>query len=144
MAVDAPGMTIHAGGCLCGAVRYVLHGDPGAVVLCHCAHCRRHSGSMFSVNVVVPQACFELRGEPRRYRDSGDSGRSVWRCFCGECGGPLFTLADAMPGVVIVKAGTLDDVPAAGPAVEIYVDQAAWWLPRLPGTARFGRSRPAS
>ena len=144
MAVGPVDMTAREGGCLCGAVRYTLNAEPQAVVLCHCTHCRRQSGSVFSTNLVFAQAHVALRGAPRRYRDSGDSGQPVWRHFCGECGAPLFTIAEAMPGVVIVKAGTIDDTPDWRPTVEIYVDRAAPWLPRLEGTARYGRSRRPS
>jgi len=46
-------MQVRNGGCLCGAVRYVLRGDLQAVAICHCTHCQRQSGSILSFNVVV-------------------------------------------------------------------------------------------
>ena len=33
------------GGCLCGATRYVVQGDPVVVALCHCSMCRRAAGA---------------------------------------------------------------------------------------------------
>ena len=35
----------HAGGCMCGAVRYQVSGKPFWVGHCHCKSCRRHSGA---------------------------------------------------------------------------------------------------
>jgi hypothetical protein len=50
------------GGCLCGAVRYVLKGEPRATAICHCTHCQRQSGSLFSFNLVVREADYEQSG----------------------------------------------------------------------------------
>lgn len=38
---------VRRGGCACGAVRYEVRGEPTVVGLCHCADCRRESGSAF-------------------------------------------------------------------------------------------------
>jgi hypothetical protein len=35
------------GGCLCGAVRYRVHGQPFHVTHCHCVSCRKASGAAF-------------------------------------------------------------------------------------------------
>ena len=37
---------VHAGGCLCGAVRYRISGPIDSV--CHCVMCRRSSGATFA------------------------------------------------------------------------------------------------
>lgn len=34
----------HGGGCLCGRVRYRIHGPLRGVIACHCSQCRRTSG----------------------------------------------------------------------------------------------------
>ncbi|MGA0841158.1 MAG: GFA family protein [Pseudomonadales bacterium] len=65
------------------------------------------------------------------YTDRGDSGKAVWRHFCGRCGSPITSRVESMPGVVIVKAGTLDDFKDVKPAVEVYTDHAAQFLPPL-------------
>jgi hypothetical protein len=44
-----------------------------------------------------------------------------------------------MPGIVIVKAGTLDDPSGLRPALEAYCDSALPWVPGLAET-RFARS----
>jgi hypothetical protein len=40
---------IHEGGCLCGAVRYRVTGDPTIAVVCHCTRCHRMTESAFSM-----------------------------------------------------------------------------------------------
>ena len=83
------------GGCLCGAVRYVLKGEPRAIAICHCTHCQRQSGSLFSFNLVIRKADYEQSGETMVYVDKGDSGQPVYRHFCGRCGSPILaTIAD--------------------------------------------------
>jgi hypothetical protein len=41
---------IHEGGCLCGAVRYRVAGEPTAAGVCHCNFCRR--GTYFTEAAV--------------------------------------------------------------------------------------------
>ena len=40
-------MTIHEGGCLCGAVRYRVEGEPALSSVCNCTSCQRRTGSAF-------------------------------------------------------------------------------------------------
>ncbi|MBN3801575.1 GFA family protein [Paraburkholderia sp. Ac-20336] len=131
------------GGCLCGAVRYALKGQPQTTVICHCTHCQKQSGSAFSVNLLMQESDFELHGETRFFVDRGDSGLSLHRHFCPTCGSPIMTKAENLPGIAIVKAGTLEHMETARPQVEIYTDHAAPWFTPLTGAARFEQSPPA-
>lgn len=131
------------GGCLCGAVRYVLKDEPQATVICHCTHCQKQSGSAFSVNLLTPESGFDLHGETSFFVDHGDSGLPSYRHFCPKCGSPIFTKAENMPGIAIVKAGTLDSVEAIKPQLEIYTDHAAAWFAPV-AEARFAQTPPAS
>ena len=55
------------GGCLCGAVRYRVSGDPVAATLCHCRSCRRASGGVTVAWAVFDKDAFEwLKGKPAR------------------------------------------------------------------------------
>jgi len=115
------------GGCLCGTVRYVLNTDPLMTAVCHCTHCQRQSGGVFSTNLGIPEAAYVQTGDTKVYEDKGDSGQSVWRYFCPNCGSPILSKIAAMPGIVMVKAGTLDDMTGVIPGVEIYTDHAVNW-----------------
>jgi hypothetical protein len=123
------------GGCLCGAVRYTIMGAPLVSGVCHCRNCQKQAGSAWSMLIGVPAGALSVEGEPRTYLDHGDSGGAVRRQFCGTCGSPLFSHAEAVPGVVFVKAGTLDDTSDFVPAVQYYLKSKQNWvdLGAIPG-----------
>src|SRR5947199_226417 len=60
-------MRERTGGCLCGVVRYVVRGEPFHVGRCHCADCRKESGSTYSIYGQWPLEAFDLHGELAEY-----------------------------------------------------------------------------
>ncbi len=128
------------GGCLCGRVRYSFGGSPLLTAICHCRNCQRQSGSAFGIVAAVPGDDFVLDGETRTFDDSSDSGRTVARVFCPACGSPILSTIAPMPGIMLIKAGTLDDPSGLQPAIEVYCDRALPFLPALAGTERHARS----
>lgn len=132
-------MTDREGGCLCGAVRYVLKADPLMTAVCHCTHCQRQSGGVFSTNLAIPDAAYVQTGETKVFTDTGDSGKAVWRHFCGNCGSPILSKVEAMPGLSLIKAGTLDDMSGLTPGIEVYTDHAAAWVAPIAGAQRFAQ-----
>ena len=121
-------MTHYRGQCLCGAVTLAINSHPLAVTRCHCAHCKRQSGSLFSINLIMRERDVEATGKTQLFKDIGDSGKPVLRHFCPGCGSPLFVRAESMPGLIVVKAGVISDLEALRPTLEIYTAQAPGWL----------------
>jgi hypothetical protein len=132
------------GGCLCGRIRYRIAGAPLATLICHCDHCRKQSGSAFSINLVVPDGAIELSGDEAVFEDVGESGLPVHRRFCATCGSPIRSLLDAMPGVSAIKAGTLDDASELAPQLQVYARGRHPWtaglndVPAVPGAPPAG------
>ncbi len=118
----------HTGGCLCGKVRYTLNAEPLLCVTCHCKNCQRQAGSALSIIIGVPEAAVEVTGEVTTYNDTGDSGASVRRQFCNTCGSPVFTRIDSPPGMMFIKAGTLDDTTGLKPAFHCYTKSKQAWV----------------
>ncbi len=116
------------GGCLCGRVRYTLTGDAAFSGLCHCRNCQRYTGSTFEAVVVYPASAVSVEGELKTYQDTGDSGKSVFRRFCPNCGSGVLAEAEMMPDLVIILAGTLDDTSSYQPGMEIYCNSAQPWF----------------
>ncbi|MGO4436790.1 GFA family protein [Rhizobium sp. RAF56] len=118
------------GGCLCGGVRYRLEGQPLRVGLCHCADCRKSSGSSFVTFAVWPRDSFDFTGEITTF-----AGRS----FCPRCGSRLFCLRE---DEAEIRVGTLDDAPAnLIPADELWIKRREPWLVPVTGTAQFAGDR---
>lgn len=132
-------MTNHHGGCLCGRVRYVLHGEPDAVCVCHCTHCQKQTSSAFSIVALAPKTSVEIKGELATYADTGDSGQAVLRRFCPTCGSPVVGECASMPDVQIIKAGTFNDTDWLQPTFNIYCDSAQSWVKIPEGQQNFGR-----
>jgi len=98
------------GGCRCGRIRYRVSLDalPNAYA-CHCRDCQTWSGSAFSLQFVVPESLFEVTGEPLLYeRTSPESGRTSHQRGCPVCLTRVYNTNSARPGLVVVRAGTLD------------------------------------
>ena len=75
------------GGCLCGALRYDISETPQMAYTCHCTDCQHLTGSAFSLAITVPDSAFRLtKGEPRLLQKIAESGRTVTRWLCPECG----------------------------------------------------------
>jgi len=131
---------VMTGGCLCGAVRYEYDGEIGPANYCHCTDCRRSTASAFNIRVRVAAARFRLlKGQPRGFTKTGDSGGELTRHFCTECGSPLFTSSPRHPEVLYLKAGSLDDPSVVRPAHQIWLQSRVKWAligDNLPGFAR--------
>jgi len=105
------GHSLHAGGCLCGAIRYTTDGAPLRVTYCHCRFCQRSTGSAYLIEPVFERQKLVLtRGTPATYEHvSEGSGKRLTINFCGTCGTKLFLEGERFPGFCNVFAGTFDD-----------------------------------
>jgi hypothetical protein len=102
------------GGCYGKAVRYKAEGTPGFKGQCHCRECQYISGGHPNVIIGMPAAQFTYtKGAPKPFSRK-DLPNPVTREFCGECGTHLITRTPALPGVALIKVGTLDDPSVFG------------------------------
>ena len=112
------------GGCLCGALRYRVHGDPVATTLCHCRSCRRASGGTNVAWAVFDKPAFEWRkGEPADF----SSSPGIHWLFCPTCGSLVGYRRSSRPEHMDITTGTLDEPDLFPPAVEIWLDHKIGW-----------------
>ena len=120
---------VRTGGCLCGAVRYSVRGNPVHVRRCHCANCRKESGSAFSVYALWPVEAFEMSGEISSYDGRG---------FCPRCGSRLLDTAAPGDTLVEIRIGSLDEAPfELKPLDEIWMKRRESWIPPVDGAAQY-------
>jgi len=117
------------GGCQCGALRYEIRAEPLTVYVCHCTECQRQSGSAFGMSVMVPRpALVYTKGNPRRWKRTADSGRTIESDMCELCGVRPVNHPGANDKVSIVKPGTFDDARWLHPIGHIWTGSAQPWV----------------
>lgn len=114
------------GGCYCGAVKYEIHGQLLMFAHCHCPDCRKFTGSAFSATLVTAADGFKItRGEDHLVPYPSSPGKH--RFFCPTCGCHLFLRTAHRPGMVFVRAGSLDDDPQVKPQAHFWTSKKAPW-----------------
>ena len=127
-----------SGSCLCGAIRYSIDAPVTELRACHCVHCQKTSGAGGSVNAVIPTSALSItQGKPKRYEAHADSGRTLYRHFCGDCGSPIYSQRANNAEYLVVRAGTLDDAPAMKITTSIWTKSARPWAYIEPSSKQF-------
>ena len=118
----------HGGGCLCGAIRFVMTGKPMKTSICYCSQCQRQSGSpMPAFATCRAEQLTITTGEPVSYRSS----ERATRYFCSRCGSSLFWIEDDSDARDIYL-GTFDkpsELPV--PRYAIWAAHRVAWIPDL-------------
>lgn len=134
-------MSVFSGKCLCGNVSYTCHTEPKAILNCHCEDCRRSTGSVFGTNLFVPEDEVEIDGKLSSYSHTSDSGSTMIKRFCNNCGSLLFGNNSAKTGVLSIRAGTVDQSNLIEPTVNVFmeskvpstsIDQTLKQVPKMP------------
>lgn len=115
------------GHCLCEAVKFEYQGPVGPISLCHCSRCRRAQGSAFSASAPIQKVHFQLlsgEGQIREYEST--PGR--YRAFCSNCGSPVYSRSDAIPGILRLRIGLVDGPMGKGAGSHIYVGSKSDWF----------------
>lgn len=129
---------MYQGRCLCGAVSFRIKDALAPIQICHCGQCRKAQGGAFASNIPVAQNAFELLTGSEQLR-AFESSPGKRRVFCSHCGSPIYSHTEKLPGVLRIRAGTLDGELASRPEAHYYVaSKASWWdiddgLPCFPG-----------
>jgi len=117
------------GGCLCGATRYrVAPGLRLAPYACHCTECQTRSGSAFGIQLGVAEADLEVTGPTIEGHHAQKSGAVARIVACRDCLTRLYTANDRRPGIVNLRAGTLDTSASLVPAFHIWTASRQPWV----------------
>ena len=111
---------IITGGCLCGGVRYEVHGKLRDVIACHCIQCRRTSGHFVAATACRRPAFKLVESATLKWYVAVPGYR---RGFCSECGSSLLFEKDGGERVSIA-AGSLDAPQGLTIAAHIFASEA--------------------
>ena len=121
--VASPAATPATGRCLCGAVRFEIHGPLRDVVVCHCGECRRWGGHVSAMTAARSEHLRFAADGGLRWIDSPESVTHARRGFCGECGSSLFWDAPDRE-TISIAAGALDAPTGLRTVRQIYTEDA--------------------
>ena len=119
------------GACHCGKISYEADIDLEKVGVCHCTDCQTLGGTAFSLFVQVPKDSFRLRGQPRIYVKTAESGNRRAQAFCPECGTRLYAAAEKDSPVFNIRVGTARQRAQLRPKVQLWCRSALPWVHEL-------------
>jgi len=130
------------GGCMCGAVRYEISGEPFLVNHCHCESCRKHNGAAVVTLAGFKADQVKFGGEPRKFYESSPGAN---RAFCGKCGTPLTWEGDGdeLGPICEIHVSTFDEPESLVPTAHaFYLERLTWFdvadeLPRYGGFVEY-------
>ena len=126
-------MKVH-GRCHCGEIVYEAEIDPAQVSICHCTDCQTLTGTAYRVS--VPAKADDLRflkGAPKIYVKTAESGRPRAQAFCGTCGTPIYAADPHEPKLFNLRTGVLAERAELKPSRQIWCRSALDWVGELGG-----------
>ncbi|ESX59951.1 MULTISPECIES: GFA family protein [unclassified Mesorhizobium] len=130
-------MTVHKGGCFCGAVEIEVHGAAEAMGYCHCGSCRSWSASPVNAFTLWKPQNVKVTGGAE-FLSGFEKTEMSDRQFCTKCGGHLMTVHPPL-GLVDVYAAT---IPGVKFTPGVHVNYAETVLPMKDGLPKL-RDFPA-
>jgi hypothetical protein len=129
------------GSCHCGKIAYAATVDPDTVLICHCTDCQTLTGSPFRANIRAPAESFVLlRGEPKIYIKTAESGAQRAHAFCPDCGTPIYASAISNPPTYSLRVGSIKQRKELKPPKrQIWCRSALAWSMDLTGVEKVDR-----
>src|SRR5262245_58733642 len=126
-----------SGQCLCGAVRYSGEAEPAFQAKCYCTDCRKTSAAGHAAMMGFRSDAIAITGAVKAFRSKADSGAQVARAFCPACGAGIYSTNERMPGLIFLRASTLDDPGLFSPQMIVWAARATAWDPVNEGVPTF-------
>lgn len=128
------------GECHCGRIAFEAEVNPDAVGICHCTDCQTLSGTAYRTVVPTVPGSFRLiRGEPKLYIKTAESGNKRVQAFCPDCGTPIYAANPDGPSNQALRVGALKERAMLRPKRQIWCRSALPWAADLAGLDRFER-----
>ncbi len=114
-----------SGGCLCGAVRFIVEEEPLYACHCHCHSCQKAAGAPLVTWATFRDCKLSMSGDSiAEYHSSP----GVTRSFCARCGASLTYSHVDRPGEVDIAVACLAEPGRIRPLSHIWLEDKAPWL----------------
>jgi len=134
---------MYTGSCLCEGVKFRIRSELAPVQVCHCGQCRKAQGGPFATNMPVAVSALEFTaGKPLLKAYESSPGKS--RFFCSNCGSPVYSARTALPGVVRIRAGLINEPLRVRPESHAYVQSKCNWWSIQDGLPQYAQTHEAS
>jgi hypothetical protein len=131
--------------CQCGKITATVADDAqSTTIICHCLDCQRRTGSPSGTIAYFPREAVTVSGTPSEYSRAGDSGHTLTRGFCPECGAAVYVKASRMPEITGVPVGAFADPAFPAPVRSIYEQSKHAWVEPAEGVTHHPRGRETS
>jgi hypothetical protein len=123
--------------CHCKKIAFEAEVDPGRVTICHCTDCQQLTGTAYRVSVPTRQDAFLLvRGSPKTYIKTADSGTQRAQVFCADCGSPLYTYEVGKGTTLGLRVGCIAQRAQLRPTKQKWCASALDWSMDIRALAR--------
>lgn len=130
----------YTGSCLCGGVSFQIEGELEPIQVCHCHQCRKAQGGPFATVIPVAASAFRfISGEQLLKAYESSAGKQ--RLFCSNCGSPVLSRRQTIPGVVRVRVGLINEPLNVKPASHAYTGSKCNWWPIEDGLPQYREGR---
>ncbi|GAA6166101.1 GFA family protein [Pelagimonas sp. KU-00592-HH] len=113
-------MTKLTGQCLCGAISFEADGEVPVMANCHCTDCRKATGSAYAALMFMKESDVKITGTTKTFQHNSDAGSLMTKHFCENCGSPMFTQNSNRPGMIGLRAGTINEQQEFTPKANVY------------------------
>jgi hypothetical protein len=91
--------------CACGSVSLHFAVKVLSMFMCSCEDCQRASGAGHSAIVLARAADVTIAGGTGSFARAAESGATLTRHFCPQCGTPLYAQSSRAPEVLMLPVG---------------------------------------
>lgn len=122
---------------MCGKVRYEVPREMKTAAKCHCQMCQKSTGASAMTAAVYAAEDVKISGETKSFTYTSDAGRAVTNRFCPNCGSSITMETPALPGMILIRAGTLDDSSGLDPQFVVFNKRRPAWDADNPNIPHF-------
>ena len=136
------GSGVRTGSCQCGSVKYEVPQDSKGAAKCHCLMCQKSTGAGAMTAVLYAAGDVKVTGETRTHTYTADSGNPVTMTFCPNCASTIHMVTPRLAGLILIRAGTLDDSTGILPQFEVFMKRRPAWDHDISGIPQFPEMPP--